>query len=121
MMLLFIYAANIIVAGYIGLLSLFFKQKASETIFQNVYKSTDVIRLVGSLWLSIAILSVLGFFNPEVFIPVLLLQFLYKGLWLMIVALPCIYYKEPYPKGMAFFFLVWVIIIPIGISWRYLF
>lgn len=55
-----IYIANIIVAGYIGIVSLFFPKLSSATIFQNSYQATDLIRLIGCLWLAIAVLSVCG-------------------------------------------------------------
>ena len=74
-----VYIGNIIVAGWIGITSLFFPKLSSATIFQNSYQTTDIIRLVGCLWLAIAILSVLGLWRPLTFSPVLLLQLIYKG------------------------------------------
>lgn len=112
-----VYMANIIVAGYIGITSLFFPKFSSETIFQNAYQPTDIIRLVGSLWLAIAILSVLGLCRPLMFSAVLLLQLMYKGSWLLIVAIPAIKNNQIYPSGMAIFFLVWVLVLPFVIPW----
>jgi hypothetical protein len=113
-----VYIANIIVAGYIGITSLFFPKLSSATIFQNSYQTTDVIRLVGCLWLAIAVLSVLGLWRPITFSPVLLLQVIYKGSWLLVVAIPAIKNNENYPSGMASFFLVWVLILPFVIPWN---
>jgi hypothetical protein len=114
-----IYIANIIIAGWIGITSLFFPKLSSATIFQNSYQATDVIRLVGCLWLAIAILSVLGLWRPLTFSPVLLLQLIYKGLWLLVVAIPAIKNNQPYPSGMATFFLVlvFVLVLPFVIPW----
>jgi hypothetical protein len=112
-----IYMANIIVAGWIGITSLFFPKLSSATIFQNSYQTTDIIRLVGCLWLAIAILSVLGLWLPFTFSPILLLQLIYKGSWLLVVAIPAIKNSQPYPSGMAIFFLVWVLILPFTIPW----
>jgi hypothetical protein len=112
-----VYIANIIVAGWIGITSLFFPKISSATIFQNAYQTTDIIRLVGCLWLAIAILSVLGLWRPLTFSPVLLLQLIYKGSWLLIVAIPAIKNNQPYPSGMATFFLVWVLVLPFVIPW----
>jgi len=112
-----IYIANIIVAGWIGITSLFFPKLSSVTIFQNSYQTTDIIRLVGCLWLAIAILSVLGLWRPLTFSPVLLLQLIYKGSWLLVVAIPAIKNNQPYPSGMATFFLVWVLVLPFIIPW----
>jgi hypothetical protein len=112
-----VYISNIIVAGYIGILSLFSPQKATVSIFSNTYQSTEIIRLVGCLWLAIAILSVLGLWKPITFSPVLLLQVIYKGCWLLVVALPAIQDSKPYPAGMAIFFMIWVLLLPFVIPW----
>ena len=84
----FVYIANIIVAGYIGISSLFFPKISAATIFQNTYPTSDLIRLVGCLWLGIAILSALGLWRPLAFSPVLLLQLIYKGKLIQSLPLP---------------------------------
>ncbi len=112
-----VYIANIIVAGWISITSVFSPNKSAATVFQNAYQPTEVIRLVGCLWLAIAILSMLGLWRPISFSPILLVQLIYKGTWLMVVALPAIKNNQPYPTGMAMFFLVWVLILPFIIPW----
>jgi hypothetical protein len=112
-----IYIANIIVAGWISITSTFFPKTSTLTVFQNAYQPTEVIRLVGCLWLSIAVLSLLGLWRPISFSPILLVQLIYKGTWLLVVALPAIKNKQPYPAGMALFFLVWVLVLPFIIPW----
>lgn len=112
-----IYIANIIVAGWISITSIFSPNKSALTVFQNAYQPTEVIRLVGCLWLAIAVLSVLGLWRPISFSPILLVQLIYKGTWLVIVALPAIKNDQPYPSGMATFFLVWVLVLPFIIPW----
>lgn len=116
-----IYVANIIVAGWIGISSMFFPRFSSVTIFQNSYQNTELIRLVGCLWMAIALLSIFGLWQPLKFSPVLVLQLVYKGLWLIIVAFPAIKNNENYPSGMAAFFLIWVLILPFIIPWKELF
>lgn len=116
-----VYIANILVAGYIGIVSLFYPKVSAINIFQNVYPSTDALRLVGCLWLAIALLSVLGLWRPVAMSPVLILQLIYKGLWLLTVAVPAIQQQQDYPSGMAFFFLVWVLVLPFVIPWKILF
>jgi len=113
-----VYTANIIVAGYIGITSLFFPKFSSAIIFQNSYATTEIIKLVGCLWLAIAVLSVFGLWRPLTFSPVLLLQLVYKGLWLLVVAIPAIKNNQSYPSGMATFFLVWVMVLPFVIPWN---
>jgi hypothetical protein len=116
-----IYVANIIVAGWISLTSMFSPKIAAQTVFSNAYASTEVMRLVGCLWFGIAMLSVFGLFRPVAFSPVLIMQLIYKGSWLVIVALPAIRNHVDYPRGMASFFLAWVLILPLIIPWSKLF
>lgn len=113
-----VYIANIVVAGWISITSLFFPKTALATIFSNAYQPTDLVRLVGALWFGIAVLSVLGLFRPMTFSPVLLLQLIYKGSWLLVVALPAVRNGTPFPSGMAAFFLVWVLVLPWVIPWK---
>jgi hypothetical protein len=112
-----VYTANIIVAGWISITSIFFPKTSSATVFQNAYQTTEVIRLVGCLWLAIAILSLSGLWRPISFSPILLVQLIYKGTWLLAVALPAVRNNQPYPTGMAIFFLVWVLVLPFVIPW----
>ncbi len=113
-----IYIANIIVAGWISISSLFYPKIAATTVFQNAYQPTEVMRLVGCLWLAIAVLSILGLYRPISFSPILLVQFIYKGTWLLVVVLPAIKNNQNYPSGMALFFLIWVIVLPFIIPWN---
>ena len=121
MILKLVYIANIVVAGWIGVTSLFYPKRAASSIFENVYANSEFIRLIGALWLSIAVLSCLGLLRPQSFSPVLVLQLVYKSTWLLVVALPAIINEQPFPKGMAIFFIIWVLILPFIIPWSYLF
>ncbi len=116
-----IYIANILVAGWISISSLFFPKKALTTVFSNDFAYSESIRLVGALWMAIFLLSILGLFFPRQMSLVLLFQLIYKSLWLLFVALPAQINKQPYPKGMAVFFIAWVIILPFVIPWATLF
>ena len=112
-----VYLANVLVAGWISISSLASPKKAAATVFQNAYQPTEVMRLVGCLWLAIAVLSILGLWRPLSFSPVLLVQLIYKGTWLLVVALPATRNGQPYPSGMALFFLIWVLVLPLVIPW----
>ena len=112
-----VYIANIIVAGWISISSITSPAKAAATVFQNSYQPTEVMKLVGCLWLAIAVLSILGLWRPISFSPILLIQLIYKGTWLLVVALPAIKNNQPYPTGMALFFLIWVLVLPFVIPW----
>ena len=118
-MIKIVYILNIIVAGYIGVVSIVNTDRATKTIFSNIYSNTELIKLVGCLWLAIALLSVGGLWKPLQFSPVLILQLIYKSIWLIAVAIPGIYYHKSYPSGMAIFFLIWVLVLPFIIPWKY--
>jgi hypothetical protein len=116
-----IYIANVLVAGWISITSLFFPRTAQVTVFSNDLAYSEAIRLVGALWGAIFILSILGLFWPRQMSLVLLFQLIYKSTWLLVVALPAMINHQPYPRGMAVFFLVWVLILPFVIPWGALF
>ena len=112
------YAANILVAGWISIQSMFFPKTAAAVVFSNAYPSSEFIRLVGCLWFSIALISALGLWKPLTFSPIFLVQLIYKSIWLILVALPAILHSKAYPTGMAAFFIVWVLILPFIIPWK---
>ncbi len=120
-MIKFMYFANIIVAGWISISSLFFPKTAQITVFSNSFVYSEAIRLVGALWGAIFILSVLGLFFPQKMNLIFLFQLIYKSSWLVFAALPAYLKNEPYPKGMALCFVVWVILLPFAIDWRGIF
>ncbi|TMM58925.1 hypothetical protein FEE95_05695 [Maribacter algarum] len=116
-----VYIANILVAGWISITSLFRPKKALANIFENSLEYSEVIRLVGALWTGIFILSILGLFHPKKMALVLLFQLVYKSSWLLFVAVPAALTKQPCPKGMAVFFMIWCIILPFVIPWKEIF
>ncbi|MCH2197992.1 MAG: hypothetical protein MK081_04370 [Flavobacteriales bacterium] len=78
-------------------------------------------RLVGALWIAIALVSIAGAIRPVTFSTVLVIQLIYKGLWLILVALPAFNTKYPYPRALAIFFAIWVFVLPFIIPWKTLF
>ncbi|RMB63224.1 hypothetical protein EAX61_02185 [Dokdonia sinensis] len=116
-----IYIANILVAGWISITCLFNPTKGVATVFENAIAYSEGIRLIGALWFAIFVLSIIGLFFPQKMSLVLLFQLIYKGSWLVVVAVPAIQKGLEYPRGMATFFLVWVIVLPFVIPWKYLF
>jgi hypothetical protein len=79
--------------------------------------------LVGALWTAILVLSALGLYAPLRFSPVLILQVIYKALWLLVFALPRVVKGRAgsVPWGIAGTFLLIVILWPLVIPWGYLF
>lgn len=116
-----VYIANILVAGWISITSLSFPKKAVVSVFSNAVQYSETIRLVGSLWGAICILSILGMFYPKRMALVLLFQLIYKGSWLLFAALPAVISKKSYPEGMAVFFLIWCALLPFVIPWKEIF
>ena len=116
-----IYIANIIVAGWISITSLYSPKLSASTVFSNAYQPTEVIRLVGCLWFAITILSIFGLWRPLTFSPILIVQLIYKGTWLLVVAIPAIKNNQTYPSGMALFFLIWCLVLLFAIPWNELF
>ena len=116
-----VYLANILVAGWISIRSLFTPKIAQMTIFEQAFEYSEAIRLVGALWWAIFILSILGLFFPRQMSLVLVFQLIYKSSWLLFAALPALLNKGPYPKGMAIFFVIWVTVLPFVIPWRAMF
>ena len=116
-----VYVANVMVAGWISVTSLFSPKTAQATIFSNAFAYSEAIRLVGALWGAIFLLSALGLFFPRQMSLILLFQLIYKFSWLVVAALPALLNNQPYPKGMALFFVIWVVVVPFVIPWSTLF
>lgn len=119
MLLKLIYIANVVVAGTVGFLCLATPARASVLVFSGTASDRAALTVVGAFWLAIALLSVRGYFSPQAFQPVLLIQLVYKGLWLIVFAAPAYLSGRAHsvPGGIAAFFLVWVIVLPFAIDW----
>lgn len=120
-MIKLVYLANVFIAGWISISSLFYPYIAKTTVFTDDFEFSEAIRLVGALWFAIFILSILGLFFPKKMSLVLVFQLIYKSSWLIFAAVPAIMASKPYPKSMAMFFLIWVIVLPFVIPWREIF
>ncbi|MEM9372298.1 MAG: hypothetical protein AAGA55_01525 [Planctomycetota bacterium] len=118
-----VFAANILVAGYVGVFALFAPGAAESMVFQNTDTVGPAARVTGAFWIAIALASMIGLIAPAAMAPVLLIQLLYKGLWLAAVAAPALLAdpRRPIPTAMAGFFLVWVAALPWVIPWKAMF
>lgn len=113
-----VYAANVFVAGSIGVSALFTPARAAQTVFEGAVAPSEGLRVVGALWLAIAVLSAVGLLAPKPMQPVLVLQIVYKGSWLLVAGLPAMLGGRPYPASMFWFFVVWVAVLPWVVDWR---
>jgi hypothetical protein len=75
--------------------------------------------LVGALWSAILASSLLGLFAPLRFAPVLLIQIVYKSLWLAVYAAPRLVARRSseIPTGIALSFVAIVIVYPFLVPW----
>ncbi|MEM7626030.1 MAG: hypothetical protein AAF333_10420 [Planctomycetota bacterium] len=88
-----VYVANVLVAGWVGLTSLLSPAAAYTAVFTGTVSGEDsdlAVRLIGCLWAAIAIVSAAGLVWPTGMAGVLLIQLVYKSLWLIAVALPLV-------------------------------
>ena len=119
--LLLPYIANILVLVPVGMGALFNLFPVSRGYFPE---SEGWRTLAGSLWTGILIGSILGLFWPIVFSPILLLQVIYKTLWLLVYIAPRIINAErrnEIPWRMTVVFALCVVLYPIVIPWNHLF
>ena len=54
-----------------------------------------------------------GLFAPAFFVPVILVQIVYKTVWLAVFVLPLVLGGKPFPAGISWIFLAIVIVYPV--------
>jgi hypothetical protein len=110
------YAANLLILGPV-LISMFSDGGQQQIrAFQNKVENSDGLRiLVASLWSAIFILSIVGLFQPEALVPILVLQVIYKLIYLLVYVAPTARHRglQSIPQGLSLCFLAIVIIWPI--------
>lgn len=122
--LLFPYAFNMVVLVPIGLMTLFGGERGGQLACQAKFTESEGFRtILGSLWTAILIGSLLGLFFPIQMSPLLLIQVIYKTLWLIVFVLPRLFggHSTEVPWGISLTFLVIVVSYPWVIPWRQLF
>ncbi|MCY2984649.1 MAG: hypothetical protein NTY15_13575 [Planctomycetota bacterium] len=118
------YIFNIIVLIPIGLLTLLGGEKGGQLACQSKFTESEGFRtILGSLWTAILIGSVLGLFFPITMSALLLIQVIYKTLWLLVYTMPRLLKKRSneVPFGIASTFLVIIVSYPWVIPWGQLF
>ena len=121
LMLKIIYAANILVVGWVSITCLLFPKIAKQKVFGDIFVYSGVIQLAGALYLPIFLLSIVGLYFPLKMSLVLLFQFIYKAAWMFFAALPALLNKRPLPQTMTFVFIIYLVILPWVIPWKYIF
>ena len=113
------YTANLIILVPV-LLSMFSDCGAKQIrAFQSQVENSEGLRLlVASLWSAIFLLSIAGLFQPKTFVPLLMLQVLYKLIYLVSYIVPTARARglHSIPQGLSLSFLLIVIVWPILIA-----
>lgn len=79
-----------------------FGGRAAATVFEGkVLPSPQLEQLVGALWFAILATSILGLVWPQTFAPILILQVIYKALFLVGTALPLWRSGKEVPLGVT--------------------
>ena len=123
-LLLLPYAFNVLVLVPIGLLTLLGGERGGQLACQGKFPESAGFRtILGSLWTAIPIGSVLGVFYPVTMSPLLLIQVIYKTLWLLVFVLPRLlaWRRGEVPWGISLTFLVIVVSYPWVIPWAQVF
>lgn len=111
------YAANVVILVPVALPTLL---GLYDTTQGTIPESSGYRSLVGALWTSILVASVLGMWTPLRYVPVLMMQVIYKSLWLLLYALPALRRKKPVPLGITISFAAIALLWPWLIPWHLL-
>ncbi len=120
-LLLIPYIANIVILVPVALGSLTGLLPISRGHFPE---SAGWRTITGSLWTAILICSIAGLFYPVIFAPILLLQVIYKSVWIIFYVLPRLKTEESRKEihlGITVTFLTIIIFYPMFIPWCVLF
>jgi hypothetical protein len=85
-----------------------------SSVFEGKVAESDGLRLmVASLWLGILVASFAGLRWPAFFAPVVLIQIVYKALWLGLFIMPKLAAGMPVPAGITTVFAAIVLAYPV--------
>ncbi|MGB0085856.1 MAG: hypothetical protein WBP94_10850 [Rhodomicrobiaceae bacterium] len=111
------YLFNVLVLVPVGLTTLL-SPASMRLVFENKMQHAPELRmLVGCLWTAILVCSLIGLAKPELMIGILILQVVYKALFLVLVVLPLVVKRglDAIPLGVAatsaLIVLVWPFVI----------
>lgn len=122
--LLLPYVFNIVILVPIGLTTLLGGERGGQLACQGKFPESEGFRtILGSLWTAILLGSILGLFYPVTMSPLLLIQVIYKTLWLIVFVTPRLLggRSGEVPWGISMTFLVIVVNYPLVIPWGQLF
>ena len=113
----YMFATNVLILVPVGFATLL---KASVSDQGAFAESAGWRTLVGSLWVAILALSLLGLAWPASFLWLLVFQVIYKSIWLLTYVAPRLAAGRTaqIPAGIAGSFLAIVLVWPWAIPWR---
>jgi hypothetical protein len=118
----FLYLYTILGAGGFGL-GIIFMPEFIRSLLRMPVQDPVTFGITGGVYLAFGILSIFGLISPLKFVPVLLLQFLYKTIWLFGVILLLLLkgQLELYGIIITIIFLTYIIADLFSIPFGYLF
>ena len=117
-LLTLMYAVNLFAAGVPGFFTLFFNKQ----FFKESQGYTS--RILGAIWLTIAVCSLLGIFYPLTFLPVLFMQIIYKSIWLLHSGFKILMSRKTSPDFIGvfsvfvFIIVFWILFLPFGLLFK---
>lgn len=94
------YVYTLVMSGGIGL-GMVLIPGTIQSVFRFPPQDPVVLGLCGSVFLALGLVSILGFLSPLKFVPLLLIELIYKPVWLVAVALP-LFLKGQFPFYVVF-------------------
>lgn len=118
-----VHGLNILWAGVPGLLILFFPDFARRQMLPymvgDVPQDPLTVRILGSIWLSVGLVSLYGLSNPLPVAGVFVVQILYKILWIGVAVLPALVRGETRALPLALGFVVMIVAAALATPWGY--
>ena len=118
------YVLDLAVSLPVALVTLIGSEPAAKRLFREKLPEDPSVRIaLGAMWLAIALGSAAGIALPVAMAPVLVLQLVYKGLWILLFALPRWLggrFAEV-PLRTALTFLAFVVVYPWIVPWQAVF
>jgi hypothetical protein len=116
------YVCTVVVSGSVGV-GMILLPGTFQSALRLPPQDPVMLGLGGSLFLALGLVSILGLRSPLKFVPVLLLELVYKPVWLVALALP-LFLKGEFPFYVVFIsatFLAFIIGDLIAVPFSYLF
>ena len=115
------YVLDILVSLPVALTTLLGNERLAPVLFRESLPESDNFRIIlGSLWMAVLFTCVAGLLFPVAMSPVLILQIIYKALWLLLFAMPrwLSGRKKEVPKRIVVICILTLLAFPWVIPWE---